>query len=452
MTRPPATLTALDSVFLRLETPRTPLHIGSVAVLDGPAPAREQIAALLRDRVATVPRLRQVLRDPALRLRRPVWADAPGFDPGAHLHCAALPRPGGRAELQHLVELLMSSPLDRARPLWEVWIVEGLAGGRWAVVAKAHHCLLDGLAGTSLLASILTPWCSPSEVVDPLPTVPVTDDERPTGTARPGLTARAGAALAGVRGVAAYARLVVPPARSSLAGPLGTARSWRALRFDLAGTRAAGKVAGATVNDIVLAAVTRGFRELLLARGEKLRPDVVRSLVPVSTRTAEQRGVVDNRITAMVATLPVDVAGPGRRLAAVHAILERLKHSGEPEGGALVSGLAELAPPALVYWALAAIARIPQWMLVSVTTNVPGPAVPLYCLGHRVRELYPYVPIADRIRVGVAAESYDGSLFVGVTADGNSMPDIDTFTAGFRAELDELTSVRRDAPKTRSRS
>lgn len=444
MTRtPPATLTALDSAFLRLETPRTPLHIGAVAVLDGPVPARGEIAELLRDRIATLPRLRQRLRDPALGLRRPAWVEASGFDLDAHLHSAALPSPGGDAELQHLVELLMSSPLDHDRPLWEVWIVEGVAQGRWAVVAKAHHCLVDGVAGTSLLTSILTPWYSPSEVVDPLPLTPVSGNDPSTGASRPGLTARTWAVLSGIRGLAAYASLAVPPARSSLNGPLGPARSWRALRFDLTDTRAASNTEGVTVNDILLTAVTRGFRDLLLARGEKLGPDVVRSLVPVSTRTAGQRGYMDNRITAMVARLPVDVPEPRQRLAAVHTILDRLKHSGEPQGGNLIGDLAELAPPALVHLTLAAIARIPQWMLVGVTTNVPGPAVPLYCLGHRVRELYPYVPVADRIRVGVAAESYDGSLFVGVTADRNSTPDIDTFTAGLRAELDELTRTHR---------
>lgn len=442
--RTPAALTALDSAFLRLETPRTPLHIGSIAVLDGPAPTQEEVAELLRRRVAQLPRLRQVLRDPALGLRRPAWLDAAGVDLTAHLHRVALPSPGGEAELQRLVELLMSTPLDHDRPLWEVWVVEGLAEGRWAVLAKAHHCVADGVAGTDLITSILTPWCSPSEVVEPRPLVPGADPQVSAASlVRPGPAARARAVVSGVRGLAAYARLAVPPARSSLTGPLGRTRSWRALRIDLADARAAGDAVGATVNDIVLAAVARGFRDLLLARGEKPGPGTVRSLVPVSTRTPEHRGRLDNRLTAMVATLPVDLPDPRQRLAAVHASLDRLKHSGEPQGGNLIGEIAGLAPPALVHLALAAIARIPQWMLVSVTTNVPGPAVPLYGLGRRVRELYPYVPIADRIRIGVAALSYDGSLFLGVTADRDSTPDIDTFATGLRAGLDELSGLVR---------
>jgi WS/DGAT/MGAT family acyltransferase len=192
---------------------------------------------------------------------------------------------------------------------------------------------------------------------------------------------------------------------------------------------------GGTVNDVVLAAVTRGFRDLLLGRNELITRHTVRTLVPVSVRTSEQRGLPDNRVSGMVAELPAHLSDPVARLRAVRAELDQLKHSGEPEAGVFLTELAKVVPPVLINAGLAGLFRTPQRFVVTVATNVPGPTTPLYAAGRRLRELYPYVPIAYRIRIGVAITSYDGVLYFGVTGDRDSSPDIAVLAAGIEDEV-----------------
>lgn len=210
---------------------------------------------------------------------------------------------------------------------------------------------------------------------------------------------------------------------------------------DLADVRVIKHELGGTVNDVVLTLVTRGFRELLLSRDEPPVRHTVRSLVPVSVRGDDQHGEVDNRITAMVADLPVHLSDPVDRLHAVRAELDRLKRSGEPQAGVFVTEFAKVVPPLLVNTGLTGIFRVPQWFLDTVTTNVPGPTVPLYAVGRRLRELYPYVPIADRIRIGVAVTSYDGVLYFGVTADTDSSSDVAVLTDAIEEGLRELLKL-----------
>jgi diacylglycerol O-acyltransferase len=337
----------------------------------------------------------------------------------------------------------MSTHLDRGLPLWELWIIEGLAGGRWALVIKVHHCVVDGVGGAGLLELVLGPWRSPSEVVEPL-RPPITNAplrrslDRHRRSPLSLVRSEAGDVRTVVRGLIQFAELAVPPPRSTLAGPIGPDRSWLPLRVPMADMRSIAIAQGCTVNDVVLAAVTRGFRDLLQGRGEATRPDSVRTLVPVSTRPEDQRGCAGNQITVLVAKLPVHLADPGARLRAVHQQTARLKRSGEAQGGALVGQLARLLPGPVVSLGLGGLLRVPQWMLGTVTTNVPGPRVPLYALGRRLRELYPYVPIADRVRIAVAVLSYDGALRFGVTADRESTPDLEVFVDGIRAGLAEL--------------
>jgi WS/DGAT/MGAT family acyltransferase len=436
-------LTALDSAFLRMEDADTALHIASIAVLDGPPPPYDQVIELITAKLPELRRFRQVVHEAPLLLGRPKWVDADDFEVTAHVHRIALPSPGDEALLRETVERLVSTPLDRSLPLWEIWMVEGLDGGRWALVIKVHHCIVDGVGGAGLLELVLGPWRSPSEVVDPVtrpaavggshPAVP-----RPPRSRLSRIWAEAAAARTVTRGLIRFAELAFPHAPSSLAGPIGRDRSWSSLRVPMTDIREMAAAMGCTVNDVVLAAVTRGFRDLLCVRGEPAFPNTVRTLVPVSTRTADQRARMTNRITMVVANLPVHLADPAARLRAVHQQTSRLKRSGEPESGTVVGQLANLLPGPVVSLGLAGLFRIPQWMLVNVTTNVPGPDVPLYALGRRLRELYPYVPIADRIRIAVAVMSYDGALSFGVTADRSSTPDLDVFVDGIRAGLAEL--------------
>jgi diacylglycerol O-acyltransferase / wax synthase len=439
-------MSPLDSSFLRLENRNTSLHIASIAIFDGPPPGYDEMADLFTQKLPLLPRYRQRVREAPLWLGRPSWVDDPRFDLFEHLRHTALPHPGSTAQLHALFGRLMSAQLDRSKPLWECWLVEGLADGRWALINKVHHCMVDGIAGTDLLTTVLSPYASPSEAEESLPAVVDDAPERPGALERVSDEVRrqrqnAVSTAARLRGMLGFAELAWPGKASSLSGSLGRSRIWTSARVDLADTRVIKHELGGTVNDIVLALVTRGFRDLLLSRDEPPARHTVRTLVPVSVRGADQHAEVDNRITAMVADLPVQLADPLDRLNAVRAELDRLKRSGEPQAGVFVTELAKVVPPILVNTGLAGLFRVPQWFLDTVTTNVPGPTVALYAAGRRLRELYPYVPIADRIRIGVAVTSYDGVLYFGVTADKDSSSDVGVLTDGIEEGLRELLKL-----------
>jgi WS/DGAT/MGAT family acyltransferase len=453
-------LSPLDSAFLRLEDRHTSLHIASVAIFDGPPPTYAEIEALFAAKLPLLPRYRQVVREAPLWLGAPTWVDCANFALSDHLRHTALPRPGNGTQLDTLVGRLMSQQLDRSRPLWETWIVEGLTRDRWAMVNKVHHCMVDGIAGTDLLTTMLD--LSPESVDAPPDSWTPASAPQRLGPLTTAVTAAPRLAIAGVRqlagglraprattvgavrrlhGLLGFAELARPSARSSLSGRIGTARCWGRATIGLDEVRAIRRELGGTVNDIVLAAVTRGFRDHLISRGETPTKHTVRTLVPVSVRAGRQRGLADNRITAMVAELPVHLSDPAARLAAVRAELERLKASGEAEAGVFVTEFAKYLPPVVVNAGLRAAFRVPQPFIVTVATNVPGPMKPLYAAGRRLRELYPYVPIADRLRIGVAISSYAGVLYFGVTADRDSIHDVDALTAGIEDGLRELVQL-----------
>jgi diacylglycerol O-acyltransferase len=259
---------------------------------------------------------------------------------------------------------------------------------------------------------------------------------------------RAGAELlTDAKGLATWAGVLRPADRSSLTGPITTHRGWGWATASLADVRVVRHAFGGTVNDVVLALVTSAFRDLLLQRGEEPGPHSLRSLVPVSVRGrhAADGPLLANRVSAMVAELPVHVADPLERLGAVRAELDRLKASGEAQVGELLTEAAELAPPLLLSAGLFGGFRLPQRQLVTVTTNVPGPRATLWARGRQLRQLHPFVPIADRVRTGVAVTSYDGQLSFGVTVDAASTPDLDVLTDGIPRALAELLTLSRDS-------
>jgi len=452
-------LTPLDSAFLRLESHDAPLHIASAAVFDGPAPSYDDLLALVGSRLPLLPRYRQRVREVPLWLGRPVWVDDRAFDLRYHVRHSALPRPGNDEQLRTLCARLLSQPLDRDRPLWEAWLVEGLDGDRWALVSKVHHCMVDGIAGFDLLSRILDtrpdPGPPPIDVWEPGPepsrlellTTAVTSLPRPRPEMLLAAVAHPRRALAEVaedlRGLANWAGVVRPAPASSLTGPITTHRSWAWAVVSLSDVRTVRQAYGGTVNDVVLALVTSAFRDLLVVRGEQPGPHVVRSLVPVSVRArhADRDPASSNRVSAVIAELPVHVEGAVDRLAAVRHELDRLKASGEVTAGEAVTTAAELVPPVLLSTGLFGGFRLPQRQIVTVTTNVPGPRVPLWALGRRMRAVYPFVPIADRVRTGVAITSYDGRLTFGVTGDADSMPDLEVLTKGVEGAMAELLST-----------
>ncbi len=375
----------------------------------------------------------------------------------------ALPEPGGDQQLADLMGRVMSQRLSRDHPLWEYWVVEGLAGDRWALISKVHHCMVDGIAGTDLYRVIFD--------LTPEPAPPAAADERPAG-AEPSpvalaaraaldmarLPARQAAALGraaadpgrtlaqAVGTVRAVAKLVPslwPAARSSLSGRIGKERRYTWARASFDDIKMVKREFGGTINDIVLAAISGGFRELLLARGELPGSHEVPSLVPVSVRAPGEENIYDNRVSAVIADLPVHIADPVERIAAVRAELASLKSSKEALVGEALVTLGSYSPYLLTSWWVRRALGLPQREIVTVTTNVPGPRQTLYGMGRRLVEIIPYVPIATTVRTGISIFTYCGNVTFGVTGDFAANPDLGILAQGIENGVTELTAAAR---------
>ncbi|MGO8873442.1 MAG: WS/DGAT/MGAT family O-acyltransferase [Acidimicrobiales bacterium] len=454
-------LSALDAEFLHLEDGIAHMHIAGACVFADPPPTLADVASLIDSKLHLIPRYRQRVRAVPLELGRPVWVDDPHFDLGYHLRHTALPAPGDEAAFNRFMGRIMSQPLDRERPLWETWLVEGLEGGRWALVFKIHHCMVDGIAGVELLIALLdvtpttaigeprpwTPAPEPSGVAKVLDAwsgllAGAWDEVRgiPTAITHPVEAGKTAAATA--TGLVRLLRRLAPTPPLSIEGSIGPHRVWAHAVGSLADVKAVRSVFGGTVNDVALAAVAGGYRALLLGRGEDVDRAVVRSLLPVSTRHDDGRGVPDNRVSALLYDLPVQIADPVERLELVHRQLLELKASHIADAAEAVTSITDLVPPMMLggvsRLAVRSAGRLGQRSLTTVTTNVPGPQFPLYCLGHQMEEYLPFVPISHGVRIGTAILSYNGKLCFGFTGDYGSVPDIDTLASATAAELAEL--------------
>jgi WS/DGAT/MGAT family acyltransferase len=469
-------LNPLDAEFLYLEDGTAHMHIASCGVFEGPAPAYDDLVRLFASKLPLVPRYRQRVRFVPLDLGRPVWVDDPHFNLEYHLRHSALPPPGDKADLRRLMGRLMSQELDRSRPLWEAWVVEGLTGGRWAVVSKVHHSMVDGVAGVDLVALILDlerePASGPPTAEDwepgPEPsrlklTVDAACDmvTAPRGLLRtlwatshaPRRALDRGWKVAG--GLLSYGAALRPTPPTSLDGSIGPHRRWTFTGASLADVRTIRHAFGGTVNDVVLAAITSGFHDLIVARGEDPGHVMLRTLVPVSLRDETARGVFDNRVSAIFLDLPVHLEDPLERLAAVHAQMELLKQSHEIDAGEAVTHLAGILPAALTAQATRLASRlatrVPQRTMNTVTTNVPGPQFPLYLAGRELLEYLPFVPLGPGVRIGVAILSYNGGLRFGITGDYDTVPDIDVLADGVDAGVTTLLRLARRRHRRGSR-
>jgi WS/DGAT/MGAT family acyltransferase len=449
-----------DASFLHVENDVNHMHIASVAIFEGPPPRTDEIAEMVASKLHRVPRYRQRVRFVPLELGRPVWVDDPHFNLRYHLRHTALPRPGGLDELRALVGRVMAQQLDRAKPLWEMWIAEGLEGGRWALLSKTHHCMVDGVSGTDLLTVILDADPDAVHEAPPpwSPRPPPGDAELVTEAVRERLVSPREIArgvraatraprrlLEGVRelgpGARTLRRLLAPGAETSLNGPIGPHRRWDFTIATLADVKRVRAALGGTVNDVVLAAITRGFRDLLLGRGEPVDGRVVRTLVPVSVRREDERGTYNNRVSAMFAELPVGEIDPVRRLEALRAQMQDLKERREAVAAEVLTSLAGFAPPLLLALGGRVFARAPQRGVQTVTTNVPGPQRPVYACGRRMLHAMPYVPLAGSVRIGIAIFSYAGELSFGATGDWDSTPDLDVLCRGIGEGMEELVKA-----------
>ncbi|MGV0836164.1 WS/DGAT/MGAT family O-acyltransferase [Mycolicibacterium thermoresistibile] len=454
-------LTTLDAGFLEVEDadPHVSLAIGGLAILAGPRPDPDALVSTLAQRMTACPRFGQRLRRYPLDLTAPEWVADPDFDLARHVRRIALPAPGTDRDLHRMVGEIMSWRLDRGRPLWEIWVIEGLTDDRWAMLMKVHHCIADGIATAHMLAGMSDGGPGESFAGRLQAAAPTAGTETGGGPPRSTLTgwwttpaamARATVRMAhGARELAAGLLRPSPP--STLNGPVSDLRRYSAARVTLADVRQVCRAFDVTINDVALAALTESYRTLMLRRGEEPRPDSLRTLVPVSVRTAAAADRTDNRVSLMLPCLPVDETDPVERLVQVHRRLSRGKASGQRQAGSVVTSMSEHVPFALTAWAVRLLARLPQRGVVTVATNVPGPSQPLYIMGRKVIDVLPVPPIALQLRTGVAMLSYADQLSFGILADFDTVPDVDEFARGVEAAVRRLVSRSRGPRPLRRR-
>lgn len=447
-------LTTLDAGFLKAEDadPRVSLAIGDLAVIEGPPPGQDELISVFAQRIRGCPRFGQRLRLHPLDLGAPEWVDDPSFDIERHVRRAALPHPGGERELFRLIADVMARRLDRDRPLWEVWVIEGLADDRWAMLTKLHHCMADGVAATHILAGLC------DDGVNSMARAPrKITKERPVqrkpllrGLAEASATVTAGIARA-VQGAGEIAAGLVIPSASALNGPLSDQRRYSGARVAMVDVELIASTFDVTVNDVALAAITESYRNIMMERGLKPVRGSLRTLVPVSVRSANAAGETDNRVSLMLPNLPVDEENPVERLRTVHDRLGRAKSSGQRQAGNVFVALTNRIPFALSAWTVGLLMRLPQRGVVTVATNVPGPRRPLRIMGRQVTGLYPVPPLAMDLRTGVAMLSYAGDLFFGILTDYGVAADVDQLARGIEAAITRLVAIskRRRNPPTR---
>ena len=467
-------LTPTDASFLYIETPHEPQHVGSLAFLEG-EPLRdddgririEDVRALIARRVHRVPRMRQKVRWVPFRQGRPVWVDDDHFDLEYHVRLTALPRPGDHEQLLDLMGRLQSLPLDRARPLWEIWLVDGLADGRVAQIIKTHHAMGDGIANVDLVLALVD--TEPDAAPDPpapdwVPAPPPTDAQllrealldqlgRPAALVRNATSAvRDPRRFAGMVGDAVSTAVLFQnrprPAPWNVA--VTPHRRWVSARVPMDQVRRIreGAGGGATLNDVVLAACTGALRDYLAGRGEDVDGErTLKAMVPVSRRSDHQRGAtLGNQVSLIVVDLPVHQPDPVARLAAIHAQTDELKGSGMADGAETIVGMAGALPVIAPELARVVTRAIPMNLVV---TNVPGPPFTMWMYGARVLEAYPYVEVIDGEGLTIAVLSYEGVLHFGITADRDVMPDLAELARGIVHHAAALESAtRQPAPPT----
>jgi diacylglycerol O-acyltransferase len=457
-------LSALDVSFLYMEQPTTPMHVGGLAVFQPPDEGfdYDRLVQLIEDRISLVPRYRQKIRWVPGHLANPVWVDDADFDVTFHVRRSALPRPGSDSQLRELVSRLMSRRLDRNRPLWEMYLVEGLEGGRIAVITKTHHAMVDGISAVDIGQVILDVTPTPRDVPDdlwmpaPVPHMiglvadAVTElVRRPTAvvdTVRMGvLDARttAGKLVGAVGGLAAAARIAARPAPSTpMNVTIGEQRRFGVARTDLDDYKRVRKAHGGTVNDVVLATVAGALRGWLLSRGEAVTASTsMRALVPVSVRTEDERGTVGNRVSSYLVDLPVGEPDPVIRLSQVSYAMKGHKESGQSVGADALVALGGFAPPTLHSLGARAANGFTRRLFNLVVTNVPGPQFPLYAAGAQLLEMFPVVPLARGQGLSIGLTSYNGQVFYGLNADRDALPDVDVIGSLIEESLAELVET-----------
>ena len=449
-------LTGLDASFLHMERGGAHMHVASTILFEGEAPTHEEFRDHIESRLHLVPRFRQKLRSIPFDQGRPVWVDDPFLNLDYHVRRTALPAPGSEEQLRNLAARIFSQQLDRTKPLWELWLVEGLEDDRFAVVGKSHHALVDGISGVDITTVLFDleeepdhpPVRPPKWAPRPEPTdlELLADAWRERATSPREFVRGVRAALRGprqvLRGLADTGRFL----EGATAAPstpfnveIGPHRRLAFVRADLEDFKQIKNAHGGTVNDVVLSVVAGALGNYLRARGHDTDELKMRAMVPVSVRADEERGALGNRISAMMAPLPVWSTDPVERLREVRGTMGDLKGSGQAVGAELLTRLTDFAPPTIA--SQAARLQPAQRFFNLVVTNVPGPQFPLYLLGRPMRAIFPLVPLARRQALCVGIMSYNGQIDFGLVGDYDAMADLDSFALDLEGAMAEAVAT-----------
>lgn len=453
-------LTAIDAQFLTNESESSHMHIGAVMIFEGEPPTYDELKAHIASRLDFVPRYRQRLVYPPYGTGRPLWADDPDFNLNYHLRHSALPKPGGERELKILASRLFSQALDRAKPLWEMFLVEELEGDRFAIIIKSHHAMIDGISGVDIGTVIfdVTPDAEPIVPKEewkprPLPsnmsllergarelaTEPVKLGERAVHALRKPSTL-ASKVGESAEGLAEVARALADSAPDvPLNVPIGPHRRITWTSASLEEFKRIKDVFGTTVNDVVLAIAAGSIRKWLVKRGVDTDGLELRAMVPVSVRSDDERGQLGNKLATMRAPLPVYESDPVARLEIVSAAMDGLKQSKQALGAEVIARLNDFAPPTLL--AQAARLTFSTRLFNLLVTNVPGPQIPLYVLGRKLSQPYPVAFLARNHGLAVGVMSYAGQVNIGLIGDFDAMPDIGQIRRGLNESLAELAAA-----------
>jgi diacylglycerol O-acyltransferase len=463
-------LSGLDASFLHLERGPAHMHVASAATFAGEAPSYDEFRDHIASRLHLVPRFRQKLRFVPLSQGRPKWVDDPQFNLEYHLRHTALPAPGSEEQLRTLAARVFSQRLDRSKPLWELWLVDGLEGGRFGIVSKSHHCLVDGVSGVD----ITTVLYDASPDTEPLPEPPAWTPapepsdaqlvaealvERATTPAEVARGVRAvfraprqvaHAAVDALEAAGTFARTGVGAPPSPFNVEIGPYRRFATVEADLGQFKAVKNAAGGTVNDVLLAVVAGALGRYLRSHGHSTHELELRAMVPISVRGELEQGALGNRVSSFMAPLPVWCEDPLECLARVREVMGDLKESKQAVGATLMTELADFAPPTIAGQAARLQSR--QRFFNLVVTNVPGPQFPLYLMGREMTDMFPMVPLAPGQALGVAIMSYNGMVNFGLLGDFDLMYDLDEVTDDFADSLADLADAAGVPLEGRARS
>jgi diacylglycerol O-acyltransferase len=461
-------LSAVDASFLHQEKQASHMHVGALVIFEGPPPPPEELRRHIESRLNLVPRYRQKLAFPRFEMGRPFWVDDPQFNLDYHLRHTALPAPGSEEQLRNLVGRIFSQRLDRSKPLWETWIVEGLAEGGFALISKTHHALVDGVSGVDMSTVLFdlaptptetesgdrwTPMPEPSQTelvaegVKGLVRTPVGLAGRALGAlSRPGRTANDLRETVEALGEVVWAGLNPAP-DVPLNVPIGPHRRVWWVRSRLEDFRRIKNALGGTVNDVLLAVVAGALGRWLESRGVRIAGLELRALVPVSIRTEQEQGALGNRIAAMRGPLPVYARDPVERLRIVREAMAGLKESKQALGAEVIAGLQDFAPPTLL--AQASRLNFSTRLFNLLVTNVPGPQFPLYLLGREMLEIVPIAFLPENQALAIAIMSYNGKVDFGLLGDYDAMPDIEALGELIEESLAELLAAAGEAEAER---